>query len=138
LAHALRISKSDREALRSTASLKDAQVFNAYAQRVAVQAVRGHSPELLQPGLLALALAGPLDYRENLMVLALLSHSAQKLGGSLDTIIESSAPVLPGEALDRFRDFATWPEADKGIRAMGFAEQGSGGGFVYVRASPWS
>lgn len=138
LARALQVSESDREALRSVASLQDSQVFNAFAQRAAVRAVRAHDPGLLQRGLLALAFAGALDYRENLMVLALLSHSAQILGGSLDTVIESSAAILPVDARDRFRDFATWPEADKAIRAMGFAEEGSGDDFVYVRASPWS
>ena len=138
LAEILAGSRADGEAVRSRSTLEDSQVFNAFAQRMAVRAVRDRSTDLLRMGLLSLAMAGALDYRENLMVLSLVARSADKLGSSLTSVIDASANLLPERALLRFRDFASWPEADRNIRAMGFAESGVGDEFTYVRASSWA
>ena len=129
-------SVADRDSLRAGVTLEDSQVFNAFAQRSAVRAVREGSSGCLRLGLLSLAMAGALDYRENLMVLSLVARSAEILGSNLDSVVESSADLLPEQALLRFRDFASWPEADRSIRAMGFAESGDGDEFNYLRVSP--
>jgi len=134
----LALSRRELEDARSSSSLEDAQVFNAFAQRAAVRAVRDSDVTPIVAGLLALSIGGVLDYRENTMVLALLAHSAEKVGTDLVSILRANSSRIPTKALERFEDVASWTETERSIRLMGFAESGVGDQFVYVSRSPWA
>ena len=118
----------------------DAEVLGVYAQRMAVRAVRERSVEDVKLGLISLGMASSssIDYRENLMVLALVARSAELLGVDFGSLVDETAQCLPSQALEGFRAFARRSVEDRKIRNMGFAESGSGNDFNYVRASPWS
>lgn len=131
------MSKEGREAVREHVDLSGAQVLNVYAERMAVAAVRLRAQNLLDRALIAIATAGAVDYRENLMVLALIDHSAGLLGTTLEQVILRVADYLPSVALDRMQKYCEREPSERAIRRMGYAAQGHGSEFRYVRASPW-
>ena len=130
-------SPASRRERLSGLSRSEAEVLNVYAERMAVAAVRMRAIEPIRLGLIALGMAGALDFRENLMVLSLLNHSAEMLGASYDGLVEEVARVVPPRALERLQAFGRRPARDKEIRAMGYGTEGAGAGFRYVRVSPW-
>ena len=115
-----------------------AETLNAYAQRMAVASVRSGSTDLIRLGLIALGMATALDVRENVIVLSLLSHSAEILEASYADLVEKVARVVPAQAMERFRAFARRSAKDRDIRAMGYGTEGSGATFSYVHVSPWT
>lgn len=98
----------------------------AYAERMAILAVRKQSPDLLKKGLLALVLEGfKLDPREDIMRLALLDHRAIKIGVNPKQLFEEAATFATGEAIEHLRQFTLRKAQDKSIESMGFSEEAS-------------
>ena len=111
-----------RTALLDHASEEAASILEIFAERQAVDAVRGASPEPIRLGLVALGLAiHGGDYRETLMGLAKLDHSA----------------LLPEPARDLIDGFLASDDRDVSLKGMGYAPHGAGPNFNYVNTSPW-
>jgi hypothetical protein len=101
---------------------------------MAVAGWRKRSRELLFQGLLVLAIEGfRADARENLLVLSLLNHSADKIGVDAVALLEEAALYSHANAAQQFRSFAQRTPRDKAIEAMGYNEQNTPEGPTYVR-----
>jgi hypothetical protein len=110
-----------------------AGVLSAYGQRAASMAVRTQSVDTLMQGIVGMGMAdGRLDdYRNNLIVLAAVNHSADTLGRSLGELIDAVQSDLTAGAQVTFRDFAARAPRDKSLRGMGLHAIGSGESFLY-------
>jgi hypothetical protein len=125
---------SERKTLTDAFGPEQAFGLMAYAERMAILAVRNRSPDLLKNGLLALVLEGfKLDARENIMRLALLDHSALKIGMNPEQLFEEAARSATGEAIQHLREFAGRSVEDKSIESMGYSEETTADGFGYSR-----
>jgi hypothetical protein len=110
-----------------------AGVLSAFGQRAASMAVRKQSAEVLLSGLIAMGMAdGRLeDYRYNLIVLAAVNDSADRLGRSLGELVDVVGPDLPVGAEATFRDFVAREPRHKSLEAMRLHIIGSGDSFLY-------
>ena len=115
-------------------SARAAGVLSAYGERMAAIAVRNRSEEVLSQGLVAIGIADTAldDPRNNLLVLAVVNHSASMLGTDLERLLDGVAADLPRSALVNFRAFAARAATDKSLSAMGLGTSGSGETFRYV------
>lgn len=105
-----------------------------YAYRMAIAGRRRKSPELLSRGLVGLAIEGfRLDARENMLVLSLLNHSAEKIGIDAVQLLEETARYSYNNSARQLRAFAERAPQDKAIEAMGYSEQITPEGPTYVR-----
>lgn len=108
-------------------------VLQAFAERMATQAVRSGDDNAVFLGLAALALCVDiLDARDMLMVLAQLHDAAWRLDVPPDSIIARLAPHFPNAARDFFRPFLARSAVDRSIVAMGFTTSGRADDFAYV------
>jgi RNA binding exosome subunit len=106
-------------------------ILLAYSERMAILAVRIKSKEPLARGLFAHILEDfKSDDRENLLVLSLIRHSANKIGVNVREIIAEArnhATMRAKEILDGLeKDFSS-------IREMGYRETKRDGQFWYER-----
>jgi hypothetical protein len=123
-----------RKKLSSAFGMEQSFGLMAYAERMAIMAVRNHSEEPLRKGLLALVLEEfKYDGRESIMRLALLNHSAFKVGINPDRIFEEIASIATGGAAQAIREFAARAIKDKSIESMGYSEDTTPDGFSYSR-----
>jgi hypothetical protein len=127
-------SEDARRQLTGDLNADVAAVLSVYGERMAVLAVRTRSVEPLRRGLVGMGLAeGVLDdYRDNLIVLAAVNHSADTVGIGLTKLIDDVKADLSEPALARFRDFAQWRDDEKSLHAMGWRTKGEGDSFRYV------
>jgi hypothetical protein len=103
-----------------------------YAQEAATQSVRARDHEELRAGFTALALErGQNDYRDVLVTLPLLAHSAEKLGASADTHLQEAMAIAPSPTRQLIREFLNRSPDDRRIEVMGYREGTSTKGFVY-------
>jgi hypothetical protein len=109
-------------------------VLNAFAERMAAYAVRNGQARHIQEALDALAIALPLvDYREVIPILALLFHSAEKIGLDARTAFEA-AMVRADAAFQRMAGgFLTVDEESRSIATMCYIESTDQDGFRYKR-----
>lgn len=109
-------------------------VLLAYAERMASEAIRQHSADVLAKGMKALTIGGKLVYgKEVLPVLALMDNSARKLGvASLELLCDLSRED-DGELLRSVQNFSKRSNEDRSIQAMGYSEGQDQGGFRYRR-----
>ena len=126
----------DRRLFLGLLNLDQAQVFNAYSERMASLAVRRRDPALVRDGLRASALASHVeDIREIILILSLHYRSLEKLG--VDPVVPFAEVVASGLGNDGFAMAAgTYPgrrEEDRSIGAMGYVEGQDADGFRYVR-----
>jgi hypothetical protein len=104
----------------------------AYADEAATQSVRTSNAEELRAGFTALALEnGQNDYREVLITLSLLVHSAGKLGISADTLLQEAIAIAPSPTRKLIRSFFKRTPNMRQILHMGYLEGTSAEGFVY-------
>jgi hypothetical protein len=134
----LAAAPDSRAAVVSQLDEEASQVLNAFAQREATRAVRSSSLQPIRLGLVAVGMGLPGgDFRETQTALALLDHSARLLGSDLDALIEDISALLPPPAHRPFADFLRRDDRHSLLRPMGYAAQGAGSQFAYVRVSPW-
>lgn len=127
-------SEEARRRLTRDLNADVAEVLSVYGERMAVLAVHTRSVEPLRRGLVGMGLAEGIlaDYRDNLIVLAAVNHSADTVGTGLTKLIDDVKADLPGPALARFRDFAQWRDDEKSLHVMGRRTEGEGDSFRYV------
>jgi hypothetical protein len=108
--------------------------FHSFAHWRAVLSVRENDPSLISRGIVALAIENLRDdYRETLIVLSLLAHSAEKLQGSAEPLFDSSLALASPEFAKFVTGFLAGPPWRRGIGAMGYREAGEGKSFIYVQ-----
>jgi hypothetical protein len=129
--------KAAQKAIGDKLDLDIGGVLSVYGERMAAIAVRTRSSDPLRRGLVAMGLAeGHLeDFRDNLIVLAAVNHSAITIGTELSRLLDDVAADLPERALEGFRDFVRRPERDKSLQSMGLGIRGVGESFRYVSGS---
>ena len=111
--------------------VKKSFLFLAFSERMAVLAVRENSESRLFDGLIAHVLEDfSHDYRENLLILSLLYHSAVKLGSNPIELFRKAAALASPKSADRLVGFAQNPGS---IRSMGYEEITTLDGFDYRR-----
>lgn len=102
-----------------------------FAERMAILGVREHSIQRIFEGLIALAIEDfRYDYREALLILSLLYHSASKISADPLNLFDKAAMFASRETANRLRDFARHPTP---IHQMGYIEAISEDGFKYLR-----
>jgi hypothetical protein len=137
---ALRIA--DDETRRDIASrLKEhaRRRFLGYAANMAVLAVRQNSPDLIEQGLVALAIEnGAQDWRDSLVALFQLYHSAGKLGMGVESTFAKIALLAePGVIKKEMNGFPHRPPESRSLKAFCMAEEIGEDGFRY-RQIPWT
>jgi hypothetical protein len=112
--------------------------FLSYAAEAAVLAVRQTSPLLIEKGLVALVIEnGGDDWRDSLLVLFQLYHSAKKLGmDAEETFARISLLAEPGVIKKEMRGFPLRPPGSRDLQAFCMAEEEAEDGFRY-RQIPW-
>lgn len=124
----------ERQAIAALFDSRHAFTLMAYAERMAILAVRQHSLDAVRRGITALAIEGfKLDPRENILRLALLHHSASKLNEDAKLVFDSVADLAEANAAQEIRQFALRPASDQRIETMGYGEDQSLDGFTYSR-----
>jgi hypothetical protein len=100
---------------------------------MAVKAVKLNSADCIELGLAAVAMeGGRQDYRESLLPVAKLYHSARKL--NLDAALLFARAVvitLHGHLRNELKRFPSRPEGEKSLAAFHLREVGEGADFHY-------
>lgn len=123
-----------RAKVRSSMTTDQAFGLLAYAERMATLSVRNCSLSALENALLAIVLEGfRLDARETILILALIDHSAQRLGADSAALFEQAASQASNEAAGYLREFASRKPDTRSIEAMGYSEGMGPEGFIYIR-----
>jgi hypothetical protein len=109
-----------------------------YAYKMATDAVRQASPDLVVRGLAALAIeGGRWDIRDSIIPMALLHHSALKLGMDAGKTFEAGASLSTSAPLSQaMRSFPARRPADRGLTAFHFREVVTALGFTYEQIMP--
>jgi hypothetical protein len=104
------------------------------ARSGAITGVRVGNEELLFLGLSALALEDlRYDYRETLIEMTLLDHSARKLGADLEQLFKRIEPYCGKDFAEACRGY--FSKSWRSLDAMGYREtQDRYGGFTYEQA----
>jgi hypothetical protein len=103
----------------------------AYAHRMATLAVREENPEHVFNGLLALVIEDYYsDWRDDLVTMSLLHHSAKKLNTNPRELFERAADVASVNTAKHIIRFGRSPSS---IGVMGYEEVFSEDGFRYER-----
>jgi len=95
-------------------------VFYWFARRMAEKAIRDSSPEAIWDGLMALVLENyASDYRDSLIRLMLLYHSATKLGLNVEALFARAAALaLNPDVAMGVRSFPLRPPANRSLAAF--------------------
>jgi hypothetical protein len=137
------LNEADRANFTSAISMDEFYKLIEFARRVAVFALRDNDADLLQDGLTALAMieAKRTDFRDILWALALLHHTASRIGVDADSLIRDIARIAEPETRDLFTGFAGRNERYKSLKdSWGYleVETTSGRGFVRWGFKPYA
>lgn len=120
--------------IRDTFTDKDSFAFLCFSERMASLAVREKSEKYIFEGLIAHVIeGGKFDWRENILVLSLLYHSAVKIGSDPAVLFNKAAEFASGEIKEIIRSFPNRAPEDRDIGAMGYVESENEQGFCYKR-----
>jgi hypothetical protein len=113
--------------------------FLGYAADMAVLGVRRQSPALIEQGLVALVIEGASqDFRDSVVALAKLYHSAVKLGMEAAEAFEQAAGQADEGIIKReMSGFPFRAPQERDLKAFFETEEGTGEDFRY-RQVPWS
>jgi hypothetical protein len=133
---------ADEEARRDIASKLSSRArrrFLGYAMNLAVVAVREDTPDLIEQGLVALAIEnGGQDWRDSIVALFQLYHSASKLGMDVEATFAKVALLAePGVIKKEMNGFPQRPPESRSLKAFCMAEEIGEDGFRY-RQIPWN
>lgn len=136
-------SDEERTFIRSIFSDKHSFAFIGFSQRMAVLAVRKRSEKYLFEGLIAHVIeGGKFDWRENVLVLSLLYHSAVKIGADPVALFTRAAALAGKPSAEELADvpiaktIREYPHRApeyRSIQAMGYEEAKDADGFCYKR-----
>jgi hypothetical protein len=120
-----------REQLRK--SLTSEFVLFWFAHDMAVRAVRDNNASYIRDGLVAVVMEDARrDERDSLFPIALLHHSASKIGADANEIFEWAASIGSPRMELLLKEYATRPASLRDIAKFGFAEAQTPSGFDYV------
>jgi predicted metal-dependent TIM-barrel fold hydrolase len=114
---------------------RHADVFLAFAERIASLAVRRQSSKDIHRGLIAVGIAAELttDIREVILILPLLWRSASVIGLDPSHEFDSVAEELNGEGSALLKSFTRRTAENQSIQVMGYIESEDDQGFRYRR-----
>jgi hypothetical protein len=114
--------------------------FLGYGATMAVLAVRTQSPTLIERGLIAVVIEGGThDWRDSIVALAKLYHSAVKLGMDARKAFEGAARLAdPGIIKKEMNGFPLRPPKDRDLKGFSWTEEITEEGFRYKQVLPWS
>ncbi len=130
------VNNSASVKLKITTAIGPEQTFGllAFAERMAILSVRQKSREPLMKALLALVVEGfRCDAREDILMLALINHSAMKVGADPTQLFNEAACHASTEVAHYLREFAGRQPEGKSIQAMGYSEDMTSDGFNFAR-----
>ena len=132
----VRVSGSDRDAIRAAVTDRIGSKLAVYAARMASLGVRRGSEQVLLDGVTALAIDDDVvDWRDILVSLSLLCNACRRLGleyGAFLTIADSAIP----ERRKLLREYITEEADERTLGSMGFEAVNTSEGFLY-RPVPW-
>jgi hypothetical protein len=128
------VASPERKEIASLFTREHTDVLLGFAERMASLAVRLNRGDLIEQGLAAVVLErGMLDVREDMLVLAPLCDSAERLGLDARTLFRAAASLLPGGLSKVVAEFPDRPARSRGLEAMGYLVSSDGDGFRYRR-----
>ena len=132
--------ENGRRAITSKLNKPARHGFLGYGADMAVLAVRTQSPTLIDRGLIAFAIeAGAFDWRDSIIALAKLYHSAVKLGMDARKAFEQAARLAdPGIIKKEMNGFPLRPPEDRDLKAFYETEEMTDEGFRYKQVLPRS
>lgn len=127
---------NERINFRGSVSLDEFYTLLAFALRSSVFALRSEDPELLRHGLTAIAMieAERTDFRDILMALALLHHSAGRLCMDVAATLTAAAEIAEPRTAELIEGFAIRDSKSQNLRdSWGYVEVGSGSEIGFAR-----
>ena len=130
----LRALPSKRANIHSMVTPEISFLFFMYAKAMAVEAVRERQEEKVFKGLVALAVEnGVFDWRDSMMVLVLLHHSAAKIGADPSQLFQRAAAISTPQTSEGFLEFSARAPENLDLGKFGYREgTDSEGNFAYV------
>lgn len=127
-------SAEERKFIRDSFSDKYSFTLFFFSERMACLAVRAKSEKYLFEGLIAHAIeGGKFDWRENILVLSLIYHSAVKLGCDPNVLFKRAAGFAEEPIAQIIQEFPDRKPEERSIQAMGYEESTDDEGFLYKR-----
>jgi len=132
--HYLRALPDERARIHSMVTPEISFLFFMYAKAMAVEAVRERQEEKIFKGLIALAVENRVfDWRDSMMVLVLLHHSAAKIGADASQLFQRAAAISTPQTSEGFLQFAARALENLDLAKFGYQEgTDSEGNFAYV------
>ena len=132
--HYLRALPDERARIHSMVRPDISFLFFMYAKAMAVEAVRERRDEKVFKGLVALAVENRVfDWRDSTMVLALLHHSAIKIGADALQLFQRAAAISTPQTRESFLQFSARAPENLDLAKFGYQEgTDSEGNFAYV------
>jgi hypothetical protein len=124
----------EREKINSLVTPEISFLFFMYGKTMAVEAVRDHDEAKIFKGLVALAVENQVfDWRDSLMVLTLVYHSAIKIGADAPDLFRRVAAISTSQTADSYLQFLASTPEQRDIVKFGFKEGTDlDGNFTYV------
>ena len=132
--HYLRALPDERVRIHSMVTPKISFPFFMYAKAMAVGAVRERQGEKVFKGLVALAVENRVfDWRESMMVLVLLHHSAAKIGADASPLFHRAAAISTPQTSEGLLQFSSRAPESLELAKFGYQEgTDSEGNFAYA------
>jgi hypothetical protein len=130
------LSELGRAQFSSAISLDEFYTLIEFARRTAVFALRERNTQILRGGLIAVAMieAKRTDFRDILVVLALLHHTASKIGPDPDVLFRNTAKIAERQVAELMIGFADRDKQNKNLRdSWGYLEVKTEFGLGFVR-----
>ena len=125
-------SPSEREMMISYMREDYSGWLFAFSVRMAALAVRQRSRRPLLEGLVALVFEDyKYDYRDNVVCLGPIHHSAIKIGVAPNELFTEAASYANNQAADVIANFPSRPADERSLKAMGYKESNGPDGFRY-------
>src|SRR6185503_8830913 len=108
-----------RSAIRIAISMDEFYTLLTFSQRASVFAIREENPEWIVIGLSAIAMIEKerTDYRDILVALSLLYHSATRIGENPDQLLRSAAVLSEAGVSELIVGFVERPQQEKDLRS---------------------
>jgi hypothetical protein len=130
----LTASPDERARIHSIVTPETSFLFFMYAKAMAVEAVHERQEGKIFEGLIALAGENQIfDWRDSMMVLVLLHHSAAKIGADASQLFQRAAAIATPQTSEGLLQF--WARAPENLDLAKFGYQegiDSEGDFTYV------
>lgn len=124
-----------RAAMRNAISMDEFYTLLTFSKRAAVFAIREQSVEWIKNGLTAVAIieAERIDYRDTLMSVPLLYHSAKRIGANADQLFREAAELCEPNVKELLIGFINRSDEEKDLRSSwGYDEVETAGGVGFI------